>query len=451
MRVGRTAVRPHTTRRRGARLFPPTRLMDWGHSKPREGGTAMAGTKRKPTMSSEEARRFHDEALVIDSQQPGITSGTLYTEAMHEAMQELAAQGRSRGEIRARLQAMAVREIQDHPEAGRQYMAIWEESGVTVASATYSGPHPIEGAFETSVTGLTQARAIIDALGDDELRLVLKASDIEDAHRDGVRGIIFDFQETMPFGSDLGRIDMFHNMGLRVVQLTYNLRNLVGDGCTERYKTGLTYFGLEVVQRLNELRMLVDVSHCSEQVGWDALEVSTSPVIVTHSASNAVCYHDRGKGDELARAIADRGGFFGVAAIGGFLRPDTNATLDDFADHLEHLVDVMGIDHVGIGSDKCGPGPGTESNLEYPPELGPFSTSYLYQTDPDPRATPGGFSWSGFRPEHRLSDQHRVADFDKFTDWPAITVKLAERGFNEEELRKIVGLNYLRVFREVVG
>ena len=240
-------------------------------------------------------------------------------------------------------------------------------------------------------------------------------------------------------------------MGLRVVQLTYNLRNLVGDGCTERYKTGLTYYGIEVVNRLNELGMLVDVSHCSEHVGFDAVECSTSPVIVTHSASSAICYHDRGKSDELARAIADNGGFFGVAAIGGFLRSDFDATLEDFADHVQHLVNVLGIDHVGIGSDKCGPGPGTESYFEFPPELGPFDTSYLYSEKPDHRATQGGFSWSGFREEHRLSDDHRIAGFDQFTDWPSITVKLAERGFSEEELRKILGLNYLRVFREVVG
>ena len=401
-------------------------------------------------MTPEEARLFHEEALVIDSQQPGVTSGLLYTEAMHEAMQGMAAQGMSRGEIRKRLQAMTVGEIRDHPESARQYMAMWEEAGVNVASATYAGPHPPGGAFETSIDSITQARAIIDALGD-ELRLVLKAADIEAAYRDGARGVVFDFQETMPFGTDLDRIDTFYNLGLRVVQLTYNLRNLVGDGCTERYKTGLTYFGIEVVRRLNELGMLVDVSHSSEQVGFDAIEVSSSPVIVTHSASSAVCYHDRGKGDELARAIADNGGFFGVAAIGGFLRADNRATLDDFVDHVEHLVDVMGIDHVGIGSDKCGPGPGTESNFEYPPELGPYDTSYLYQDDPDPRAMPDGFAWSGFRAEHRLSDTHRIEGFDRFTDWPAITVKLAERGFSEEEMRKILGLNYLRVFREVVG
>ena len=405
---------------------------------------------RKATLTPDEARLLHVEALVIDSQQPSATSGLLFTESMKAALDGYVRDGLSRGQIRALLRDMALREVQSSAAARRQYMGLWHTAGVTVASATYAGPYPPDGAFEKSLNAIAQARAMIDAL-DGELQLVLTAADIERVYEDGKRGVIFDFQDATPFGSDLDRIDLFYNLGLRVVQLTYNLRNLVGDGCTERYKTGLTYFGREVVQRLNEKRMAVDVSHCSEQVGWDALEVSTAPIIVSHSASNAVCYHDRGKGDELAKAIADKGGFFGVAAIGGFLYEDTGATLDHFVDHVDHLVDVMGIDHVGIGSDKCGPGPGTDSNFLFPDELGPFDTSHMYKEDPDPRSMPDGFDWAGFRPEHRLSDRHRIAEFDQFTDWPNITARLAERGFNEEELRKLLGLNYLRVFRDVVG
>ena len=411
----------------------------------------MATTRRGPALTPDEARRLHEEALVIDSQQPGATSGMLFNDNMKAALDEYVREGKlSRAEIAQRLRDMAVQEVQTSGDARREYMAVWEKSGVDVASATYAGPISPNIAFETSLKVMTQARAMIDAL-QDEVRLVLTADDIERAYADGKRGVIFDFQDTTPFGSDLDRIELFRNLGLRVVQLTYNLRNLVGDGCTERYKTGLTYFGLEVVERLNELGMAVDVSHCSQQVGWDAIEASSSPVIVTHSASNGVCYHDRGKDDDLARAIADQGGYFGLAAIGGFLSETTEATLDHFADHVDHLVDVMGIDHVGIGCDKCGPGPGTESNVLFPDELGPFDQSHMYKEDPDPRSKPQGFNWSGFRPEHRLSQDHRIDGFDQFADWPNITLKLAERGYNEEELRKLLGLNYLRVFRDIVG
>ena len=405
---------------------------------------------RKPFLTPGEALEFHKDVLVVDTKMPA-NHGLFYNDNMREAMKNWVEDGRlSRSEIKAKLYEMTVKELKSSEEARKEYLGIWEEAGVNVASVTYAGPHSPDGAFETATRSLMQGRGTIDALGED-LRLVLNADDLERVYKDNVKGVIFDFQDTTSIGGDLNRLDMFHNMGLRIVQLTYNLRNLVGDGCTERYKTGLTYFGIEVVERLNELNMVVDVSHCSQQVGWDAIKFSKSPIMVTHSTSNAVCYHDRGKDDDLAKAVADNGGFFGVAAIAGFVKNDINATLDDYVDHVEHLIDVMGIDNVGIASDKCGPGPGTETMYEFPEALGPFDTSFLFKDSPDPRSKPLGFNWAGFRPEHRLSDQHRMVDFDKPTDWPNITLKLVERGFNEEELRKLLGLNFLRVFRDIVG
>ncbi len=394
--------------------------------------------KRKPTLSPEEARRLHYEALVIDAKQPPTTYGFLFTDNMRAALQEYHAQGMTQGEAGRLMSEMAAMEIQTSAKAREEYLGLWHRSGVTVASGTYGDTGPFEAAFEDSVKRIAQARAIIDAL-EGELILVRKADDIERAHRAGKHGLIIDFQDTIPFGTNLHRIELFYNLGLRVVQLTYNLRNLVGDGCTETHKGGLSYFGRAVVQRLNELNMVVDVGHSSEQVGWDAIEVSTAPVVVSHSCSKAVCYHDRAKSDELAKAIADNGGFFGVALIPGFLQESLEATLDDFANHIEHLVNVMGIDHVGVGNDNCGPGPSTNSMVEFPEDM------------PQVRGRVGDFDWSGFREEHRVHGDYHLVGYDNFGDWPNLTVKLAERGFNEEELRKILGLNYLRVFRDVVG
>ncbi|MQF83170.1 hypothetical protein FIM02_03295, partial [SAR202 cluster bacterium AD-802-E10_MRT_200m] len=251
----------------------------------------------------------------------------------------------------------------------------------------------------------------------------------------------------VPAGRCLAKlIEYFYNLGLRVVQLTYNLRNLVGDGCTERYKTGLTYFGQTVVEKLNELNMAVDVSHCSQQVGWDALEVSKSPIIITHSSSNAICYHDRGKDDDLAKAVANNGGFFGVVIAPGFLQDRGSiATLDDFAEHVIHLVDVMGIDHVGIGTDICANGPGT--GVIYDSEFPPSMLGEIEYFSSHPKE----FNFKGFREEHRLTQNYRIDGYDNFGDWPNLTVKLAERGFSEKELRKLLGLNYLRYFRDVIG
>jgi membrane dipeptidase len=393
---------------------------------------------RRPALTPEEARQLHREALVIDAQQPPVTSGFLFTETMRAALDECIRRGLwARDEIAPRMAALAAREIQRSPEARRQYLDLWRRAGVTVACGTFSGPAQITGAYERASELIARAYGIADAL-EGEVSIVRRAADIERVHRERRHGIVIDFQNTTPFADALDRVEYFHNLGLRMVQLTYNLRNLVGDGCTEVYQGGLSHFGREMVRCLNAARILVDVSHSSEQVGWDALEVSTAPIVISHSSSKAVCYHDRGKSDELAKAVADRGGFFGVVVIAGFLSAEREVTLDAFADHVEHLVAVCGIDHVGIGTDKAGPGPGTESLVEYPADM--------------PRHNPATFDWAGFRlAEHRLTNEYRLHGYETFGDWPNLTVKLAERGFTEEELRKLLGLNFLRVFREVVG
>ncbi|HET7264258.1 MAG TPA: membrane dipeptidase [bacterium] len=393
--------------------------------------------RSRPTLTPDEARSLHYEALVIDSQQPPATTGFLFTERMRAALEELRARRVSRDEAHPLLVDLAQRELLTSSSAREQFLDVWHASGVTVACGTYSGTHKLSESYEMAGRRVAQAHAVVDAL-DGELILCRTAADIARAHATRKHGLVLDFQNTTPYADSLDRINHFHNLGVRMVQLTYNLRNLVGDGCTETNQGGLSYFGRELVRRLNDLRTLVDVSHCSEQVGWDALKVSAAPVIVSHSSSKAVCYHDRGKTDELARAVADRGGYFGVVVIPGFISDKKEPTLDDFAAHVEHLVDVCGIDHVGIGTDKAGPGPGTESMIPYPPDMA--------------KRRPNAFSWDGFRTEeHRLTVDYHLNGFEDFRDWPNLTVCLAQRGFTEAELRKLLGLNYLRVFRDVVG
>ena len=396
----------------------------------------MAAT-RQATLSADEARQLHEQALVIDTQQPPIISGIVFTPGMRAAVQELAAQGRTRAEAASVLEAVLTREIAESQEARQMYLDMWAKSGVTVACGTFSGFDRLATAFEAAVRKIANAQSIVDSLRD-EMLIVRNASDIEQAHADGKRGLVIDFQNTIALGDDLDRIDLFHGLGLRMVQLTYNLQNLAGDGCTETYQAGLTYFGREMVSRLNAAKILVDVSHCSEQVGWDAMDVSSAPVIVSHSSSATVAQHDRGKTDEFAKAIADQGGYFGVVVIPGFIRETPGASMADVVRQIEHLVDVCGIDHVGIGTDKAGPGPRTSTMVEFPESM--------------PAGLPGDFNWSGFRTvEHRQTPEFDMDGFASFGDWPNITVALAEAGFNEDELRKLLGLNYLRVFRDVVG
>jgi len=389
----------------------------------------------RASLTPDEARQLHREALVIDTQQPPATHGLLFTEKMRAALAEYHQQGLTRDEATPRLEAQAIREIQTDPAARQQFLDVWARSGVTIACGTYGGTGKISEAFERAVRRIAQAQAVIDAC---DWVLVRDAADIEAAHSRGTCGIVIDFQDTLPIVDDLDKLDLFHGLGLRMVQLTYNLQNLVGDGCTETQQGGLTTFGRAVVQRLNELKIVVDVSHCSEQVGWDALKLSKSPIIVSHSCAKGVVYHDRGKTDDLARAVCENGGYFGVVVVPGFISERAPATLDDFCRHVEHLVRIGGIDHVGIGTDKAGPGSGTNSLIEYPEAM--------------PNRRPWTFDWAGFRTEeHRLTSNFRTEGFDRFDDWPNLTVALANWGFNEDELRKLLGLNYLRVFRDVVG
>ncbi|MEM7532146.1 MAG: membrane dipeptidase [Chloroflexota bacterium] len=392
--------------------------------------------RRQPSLSAQEALALHKQALVIDTQQPPLTTGLVFTPGMRKSLDELAKLGRTRTEAATVLENVLARDIQVSPEAGQMYLDMWKRSGVTAACGTYSG-WGISTAFESTIRKIANAQAIINAL-DSEMLLVRNASDIEQAHAENKYGIIIDFQNTSPLGDDLSRVDLFYGLGLRMVQLNYNLQDLVGTGCTETYQGGLTYFGRELVTMLNDRNILVDVSHSSEQVGWDAMEMSSAPVIVSHSSSKAVAYHDRGKTDKFARAIAEQGGYFGVVAIPGFIRETPCATVQDVVRHIDHLVNVCGIDHVGVGTDKAGPGPRTSSMIEYPDNM--------------PQQLPGEFNRTGFRlEEHRLTDEYDMTDFQSFGDWPNITVALAAAGYTEDELRKLLGLNYLRVFAEVVG
>ncbi len=397
----------------------------------------LMSSQRQASLTPDETRELHQQALVIDTQQPPIMTGIAFTPGMREAVSELAKQGRTRAEAAPVLEAVLTKEMQTSPEARELYLDMWRRSGVTVACGTFSGFDRLATAFESAVRKISNAHEMVNAL-DADMLIVRTAADIERAHAENKHGVVIDFQNTIAIGDDLDRIDLFHGLGLRMVQLTYNLQNLVGDGCTETYQAGLTWFGRDMVTRLNDARILVDVSHCSEQVGWDAMSVSTAPVIVSHSSSATVAKHDRGKTDELAKAIADQGGYFGVVAIPGFIRETPGASVDDVVKQINHLVNVCGIDHVGIGTDKAGPGPRTSSMVEFP--------------DTMPAGLPGDFNWSGFRiQEHRQTPEYQMDGFECLADWPNITVGLAEAGYNEDELRKLLGLNYLRVFKDVVG
>lgn len=167
----------------------------------------------------------------------------------------------------------------------------------------------------------------------------------------GKIGILLGVQDSVHFRT-VDDVDQFYRYGQRVSQLTYNARNLIGNGCTERRDEGLSDFGVAVIERMNRLGMAVDVSHCGERTTLDAFEVSKQPVLITHSNCRAlVPRQPRSKTDEAIRAMAAKGGVMGLTFMRMFVRESEPTTIEHLLDHVDHLAKLVGVEHAGIGSD----------------------------------------------------------------------------------------------------
>jgi membrane dipeptidase len=261
-----------------------------------------------------------------------------------------------------------------------------------------------------------------------ELIKITKADDILRAKREGRFGIILNFQNTLHIGSTLDNLDFFYRLGIRQVQMTYNDLNLVGCGCTERVDCGLSRFGLKVVERMNRLGILIDASHCGYSTSLDTIEASAVPVAFTHTVCKAIYNHDRGKTDEELKAIARRNGYVGMALVPNFITADAEATVEHFLDHVDHAVKMVGADKVGIGTDYAEP---------YEP-LGARMNEEVIAS-------------LGFEKKHGIDFNRKTKGYSGWRDYINLSRGLVSRGYNDEEIQGILGGNFLRIFREVVG
>lgn len=304
---------------------------------------------------------------------------------------------------------------------------IFEEmhaAGITAANCTVS----IWDDFRETMENIASFKRWFDE-HDDLIRPVETTDDIRRAKDEGRVGIIIGFQNLGAVEGRLSYLRLFHELGLRIAQLAYNTQNLIGAGCYESRDGGLTELGREVVSSMNELGVLVDLSHVGKQTSKDAIECSTRPVAYSHTCPAAVHNHPRNKTDEEMRFIAEHGGFVGVNILPWFLRADGEATLADFVDAVEHTLNVAGEDHVGIGTDFMqGHGADYLAYLRSHQGRGPLITPL---PDQPLKQTPEGLE--------------RVSDF------PQITEAMERRGWSEERIRKVLGENWLRLLREVWG
>ncbi|OMC25456.1 membrane dipeptidase [Mycobacterium colombiense] len=210
-------------------------------------------------------------------------------------------------------------------------------------NAGYS-PH----SFDDAVALLRHYRGAIDARAD--LALAATIDDVDEASRAGHIAVVFDLEDSRPLNDDLANVRRLADLGVRTLLPTYNNANRAGSGCLDRTDAGLTAWGRAVVAELNAAGVVPDGSHCSARTGLDMCEVSTGPVIYSHSCMRALWDHPRNITDDQARACAETGGVVGITGVGIFLGPNT-PTLDAMTQHLEYAVDLIGIEHVGVSTD----------------------------------------------------------------------------------------------------
>ncbi|KAA8890036.1 membrane dipeptidase [Nocardia colli] len=278
---------------------------------------------------------------------------------------------------------------------------------------------------EDSLKLIRQYRA--DALADGRFRLVHSHSEIGDPE---TIALAFDLEDSGPLGGDLDNVELFYELGVRSMLPTYNSANKAGCGCLDADDTGLTGFGQDLVRRLNEVGMFVDGSHCSRRTGLDLATHTRVPMIYSHSNFAALWEHPRNITDEQAKACAATGGVVGLNGVGIFLGhngiDDAVARVEAMADHVEYGAELVGIEHIGIGSDYSFDAEDFNGMLADHPEL--FPESYTKW---------GPLQWV---PPEDLLGTSRVPGLDEV---------LARRGFSAEDRAAVFGGNFSRIARQV--
>jgi membrane dipeptidase len=279
----------------------------------------------------------------------------------------------------------------------------------------------------TAINKIIQFYWLLEQFPDCTL-LVERNSDLDRAKSEGKLGIILGFQGGSPLGRNVHLVRVFHRLGVRIIQLTYNESNALAAGALEASDGGLTSLGVQAVQEMNRIGMLIDLSHVGRRASLEAIELSNAPVIFSHSNPRALQENPRNISDEQIRACAAKGGVVGLATFSAFVGDTYNGRhprLDDYLRQMDHMLDLVGPDHLGIGTD-----------IFLDPTDGVWwraVTGRLY-----PEVSQG-----------MTYETHNIAGFMHQSDFPAATEAMLRHGFDEDTVRKILGANWRRVFKHV--
>ena len=304
----------------------------------------------------------------------------------------------------------------------REVFEDMHRGGLTAANCTCS---VWEGLRDTMINIGRWKRAFVEHA--DLIMQVRSAADIRRAKALGKVGIILGWQNTSGIEDRLDLLAIYKDAGVSVIQLTYNTQNLVGSGCWEDRDSGLSGFGREVIDEMNRLGMLIDLSHVGPRTSSEAIAYSKRPCAYTHVAPRGAFDNARNKTDEQLREIIDRGGFVGVATYPPFMKTGANTTLDDCVELFEYMINVCGEANVGIGTDS------TQGH-------GDDFFDWLRQDKGYARRANPGRGRAPF-----------VKGMETLADYPRLTEAMIRRGWPESRIRAVLGENWLRFLGESIG
>jgi membrane dipeptidase len=326
--------------------------------------------------------------------------------------------------------------FEDDAAATRAELEAVRASGMTAVVLTLAPSGKFwmdDAAFEKTRATMDRWQAIA-ARHPEHLLIVRETADLASARDAGKLGLIYTFQGAEPLGEDIERLPMFRERGLRVLQLTHNRRNLVGDGCMEPGNAGLSNFGREVVARANTEKIVVDLAHGSARTMREGIAASRAPALISHTGCRALADLPRNTDDATLRALADKGGVAGII-FWPYLRTDTQPMAEDVIRHIEHAVNVCGEDHVGIGTDTG---------------IAPIERTPQFEKD--------NREWVAYAVEDGVFERGRPPDLYTFIPdlntadrFDTLAALLSKRGHSDARIAKILGGNFARVFAEVWG
>ena len=324
-------------------------------------------------------------------------------------------------------------ELPDDSPLTESDVADARRSGLTAINVTVNEVGNAPDRYEKTVKGIGLMEREIAAHPDVFMK-ILRGSDLAAAKKSARVGLIYGFQDTSMFEGDLARLAVFQNLGVRIMQPTYNRRNLMGDGCLEEADGGLSHLGYEFVAEVNRLKVLLDLSHAGRKVILQGIQASKVPMAITHTGCRALVDVPRNADDSALKALADRGGVAGMYFM-PFLRSSGQPHAEDLIRHIEHAVNVCGEDHVGLGTD------GSMSGIELNEAYWKMQHKFVDERRKAGISAPGE---SG-------DVANVIPEYNDARRFLTLGNDLAKRGWSAARIDKLLGGNFARLFAEVWG